>query len=108
MADPRITAAQRASVETLGVPGLARQLAAGVASANTALTVGTQRISIFARNAAIRYEVGSSAQTATATSHYVAAGERLDISVPNLPNIAVIRADATDGVLEVSELSEPS
>lgn len=98
--------AGRLSVEPLGIPGVARQLAAGAASANTALTAGVGRISIYARGADIRYAVGSAAQTANAsTSHFIAAGERLDIDVPASPNIAVIRAGTVDGVLELTELS---
>jgi hypothetical protein len=95
----------RLNVEPLGLPGVARQLAAGAASANTVLTSTVGRISIYARGADIRYTVGSSAQTASATSHFIASGERLDIDVPATPNIAVIRAGSTDGTLEVTELS---
>ncbi len=91
-------------VDTLAVVGLARQLAAGAASANTALTASCRRISIFARNADIRYSIGASAQTASSTSHYIATGERLDMDVPANANIAVIRAGTTDGTLEVTEL----
>jgi len=107
----KLTAVERSDgtktlqVEPLGIPGVARQLAAGASSANTVLTVSVSRISIFARGADIRYAVGSNSQTASATSHFIAAGERLDIDVPATPNIAVIRAGATDGTLEVSELS---
>lgn len=95
-------------VEPLGIPTVPRQLAAGTASANTALTVTTSRISMYARGADIRYLVGSTSQTASATqSHFIASGERLDIDVPPSPNIAVIRDSAatTDGVLELSELA---
>ena len=91
-------------VDTLAVPGLARQLAAGSASANTALTAGCRRISIHARTADIRYSIGASAQTASATSHFIASGERLDMDVPANAQIAVIRAGTTDGTLEVTEL----
>lgn len=97
--------ATRINVEPLGIPGVSRQLAASVASANTVLTTTVARISIFARNANIRYTVGSSSQTASSTSHYIAQNERLDIDVPSTPNIAVIRADSIDGILEVTELS---
>lgn len=95
----------RLAVEPLGTPGVARQLSAGATSANTALTVGVSRISMYARGADIRYVVGSSSQTASATSHFIASGERLDIDVPATPNIAIIRAAGTDGTLEVTELS---
>lgn len=95
----------RSGVEPLGQPGVARQLTAGSASANTALTTTCRRISVFCRTADIRYSIGSTSQTASATtSHYIAAGERLDVAVPSTPNIAVIRAGSTDGTLEVTEL----
>ena len=91
-------------VEPLGAPGLARQLTASSTSANTALSGGIFRISIRAVGADIRFSVGPSAQTATASSHFIANGERLDFAVPNGANIAVIRNATTDGTLEVTEL----
>lgn len=94
----------RLAIESLGTPGVARQLTAGATSANTALTATARRISIYARNADIRYSIGNVSQTATATSHFIGQTERLDINVPNNGNIAVIRGGSTDGILEVSEL----
>ena len=111
----------------LRVPGVARQLAAGSSSANTALTIGCQRISILAVGADIRYSLGTAAQTANASSsHFIKNGERLELDVPqhidtsatgnpasqanntNLgnflaSNIAVIRDASTDGTLELTE-----
>jgi hypothetical protein len=92
-------------VEPLGIPAVARQLAAGSASANTALTSTCRRISVRAVGADIRYAIGSSSQTASGTSHFIANGERLDLAVPATPNIAVIRNASTSGTLEVTELS---
>jgi hypothetical protein len=92
-------------VDTLAALGVARQLAAGAASANTALTTTCRRVSIHARTADIRYVIGIGAQTASATSHFIAAGERLDLDVLASAQIAVIRAGSTDGVLELSELT---
>ena len=94
----------RSPVEPLSVPGVARQLAAGAASANTALTASCRRISIRAVGADIRFAIGTGAQTATATSHFIADGERLDLGVPVEPNIAVLRNAATSGTLELTEL----
>ena len=85
-------------------PSLARQLAAGATSANTALTVTAREVTMRAVGADIRYEVGSTGQTASATSHFIAQNERLRIAVPSTPNIAVIRNASTDGTLELSEL----
>lgn len=94
----------RIRVEPLGQPGVARQLAVTATSANVALTSTVRRVSLYARLADLRYSVGSSAQTASTTSHYLSAGERIDISLPATPNIAAIRAGATDAALEISEL----
>jgi len=93
-------------VEPLGIPTTARQLAAGAASVNTALTTSCRRISIRAITADIRFVVGSTSQTANAsTSHFIAVDERLDIALPPTPNIAIIRAASTSGTLEVTELA---
>lgn len=91
-------------VEPLGVPGVSTQVTAGSASTNTALTTTCRRISIHCRTAAARYVVGSTSQTAVATSHYIARDERIDISLPNAtPNIAFIRADSLDAAIEITE-----
>jgi hypothetical protein len=100
-----VSATNPMPVDTLAAIGAARQLAAGAASANTALTTTCRRVSIHARTADIRYAIGTGAQTASATSHFIAAGERLDLDVPASAQIAVIRAGSTDGVLELSELT---
>jgi hypothetical protein len=92
-------------VDTLAAVGLARQLPAGATNVNTALTTTARRISIHARLGDVRYAVGTGTQTASATSHYIAVGERLDLDIPASAQIAVIRAGATDAVLEVSELT---
>ena len=119
--------ADRIKGSRLRKPGVARQLAAGSSTANTALTVGCERISILATTADVRYSLGTTAQTANAsTSHFIKYGERIELDVPqhvdhsatgdpasidnnanygNLlaSNIAVIRDASTDGVLEVTE-----
>lgn len=92
-------------VEPLGQAGLARQLAAGSTTSNTALTAGVFRISMRAVGADIRFSIGTGAQTATTSSHFIANGERLDFAVPGAANIAVLRNGTTDGTLEVTELS---
>lgn len=95
-------------VDPLGMPTVARQLAATATSASTALTATTTRISIRARFADIRFVVGVGTQTANAsTSHFIANGERLDIDVPLGASIGVIRESAAtvNGSLAVSELN---
>lgn len=97
-----------ANVEPLGVPTVSRQLAAGAASANTALTATCRRVSLKARTSDARFAIGVGAQTANATtSHFIEAGERLDFSVPAGAQIAVIRdaLAAVDGTVCVTELS---
>jgi hypothetical protein len=92
-------------VDTLASIGSAKQLAAGATSASTALTATCRRVSIHARLADIRYAVGTGTQTASATTHFIAMGERLDFDVPASAQIGVIRAGTVDGVLEVTELA---
>lgn len=91
-------------VEPLGVPAEARQLTASSSSTNVELTSTCRRLSMRAVNADIRYSVGSIAQTATSSSHFIAEGERIDIALPQTPHIAIIRNAATDGTLEITEL----
>ena len=95
-------------VTPLGIPSVARQLAATTTSASTALTATVTRISIRARTADIRYVVGVGTQTASSTtSHFIANGERLDIAVPLGASIGYIRESTAtvDGSLAISELS---
>lgn len=89
--------------EPLRVPGVSRDLAAGASSANTALTTTCRSATIYASGADIRFLVGSTSQTALATSHFIASGERLDIALPATPNIAVLRNASTSGTLMMTE-----
>ena len=99
------TSPSRVLVEPLGQPSVARQLAAGATSGNTALTATVRRITMRAISADIRFAIGAVAQTANAsTSHFIAENERLDFAVPLGANIAIIRDASTDGTLELSEL----
>ena len=91
-------------VEPYRTPGVARKLTVNDSSSNTALTTTCSRISIRAVTADIRYSIGSSAQTASATSHFIAQNERLELVVPEGANIAVLRNASTNGVLELTEL----
>ena len=94
-----------AQVEILGVPSVARQLVAGSASSNTALTSTTQRISMRAVGADIRFSIGAGAQTAHGDdSNFIANGERLDFAVPLGAQIAVVRDGTVNGTLELTEL----
>lgn len=91
-------------VELLGQPSVARQLPAGASSINTILTETCRRISMRAVGGDVRYSIGTGAQSADATSHYIAQNERLDLRVPAGANIAIVRASGTSCILELSEL----
>ena len=108
VADSDVSNSNPMPSKILFAAGVARQLAAGASSANTALTAGIRAISILARGGDVRFAIGNTSQTASGTSHYIASGERLDFDVSGLstPNIAVIRGPGgVDCTLEVSELS---
>ena len=95
---------QKVVRDLLGQPTVARQLSATATSANTVLTTTCRRITIRATGGSVRYVIGTGAQTATSTSHFIAQDERLDLRVPSNAQIAVIRGGGSDAVLEVSEL----
>jgi hypothetical protein len=86
-------------VDTLGTPGASRvQVTAGIAASVT-LTTTCRRVSMFATQGAW-YSISG---TATATSHYIGAGERLDFDVPASTAISVLR-ETTDGSIRITEL----
>lgn len=58
---------------------------------------------MFAKGADMHYSVTKDAQAATAASHFIAAGERLDIKVPI--GGWYINVIGTGGSLEISELA---
>jgi hypothetical protein len=99
-----VTATNALPIEPLGQAGVARKLTADASSANTALTSTCKRITMRAVTADIRYSIGTTSQTATTNSHFIASGERLDLAVPLGANIGVIRDAATSGTLELTEL----
>jgi hypothetical protein len=86
-------------VDTLGTPGVPRvQATAGIAATVT-LTTTCRRVSMFATQGTW-YSISG---TATATSHYIASGERLDFDVPASTAISVLR-ETTDGSIRITEL----
>lgn len=89
--------------DPLGTPGVARTIAAGATAGSAALTSTVTRCSILALGGAIRFSISGTA-VATAPSHYIASGERLDIRVPAGTTISAIRVSA-DATLEVTELT---
>lgn len=96
-------ASQNQPVEPLGEPSVARQVSASTTSVNTVLTATCRRLSMRS-TADARYRIGSNAvQTALTTDHLLAAGERLDISIPARCNIAFRTASGT-ATVELTEL----
>ena len=96
----------RLKTEPLGIPETPRVITVATGNTNTALTSGVHRISMRAAGTDTFYSAGTGTQTATLSGHFIANGERLDIGIPsNNPNIAVICASGSSGVLYVSELS---
>lgn len=91
-------------VDVLATLSTAKSVAIGATSVGVALGTSTQRISIHATVAAF-YAIGSGTQTASASTHYIGAGERLDFDVAANSQIAAIRAVAVDGTLYISELT---
>ena len=86
-------------VDTLGTPGAPRVLATSGTAASVTLTPTCRRVSMFATQGAW-YSLSG---TATATSHYIGAGERLDFDVPASTTISVLR-ETTDGSIRITEL----
>jgi hypothetical protein len=86
-------------VDTLGTPGVPRvQATAGIAATIT-LTLTCRRVSMFATQGTWYSILG----TATSSSHYIGAGERLDFDVPASTAISVLR-ETTDGSIRITEL----
>jgi hypothetical protein len=86
-------------VDTLGTPGVSRvQATAGIAATVT-LTSTCRRVSMFATQGTW-YSISG---TATSSSHYIGAGERLDFDVPASTAISVLR-ETTDGSIRITEL----
>ena len=88
-------------VQALARVGVARQLTVSSTAVNQTLASTVRRISMTATGAALRFAVTG---TATATSHYLAQDERIDISVVQGTTISAIRNASADAVLEISEL----
>lgn len=87
-------------VDTLGTPGTARNQTTSGTAANIVLTTTCRRISMTA-TAATFYSISG---TATSSSHYIGANERLDFDVPASTTISVLQVTAA-GTVYVTELT---
>jgi hypothetical protein len=90
-------------VEPLGRPLKAHTVTTSAASKPVALTPGTRRLTMRALTASARYAIGPAPQVASATSHYIAADERLDIAIRVDDVLAVIQGSGA-GTIEISEM----
>lgn len=93
--------------EPLRELGVSRRSTTTNANQTVTLTTTCRAISLHARGVDCRIVIATGSPTANAsTSHFIAAGERIDVNVAANSVVAVIRdTDATsDGSLEISEL----
>ena len=86
-------------VDTLGTPGTPRVQATSSATVSIVLTTTCRRLSMYATQGTW-YSISG---TATATSHYIGAGERLDFDVPADTTISVLQESAA-GSIRITEL----
>lgn len=87
-------------VDTLGTPGTPRVQATSGTAANITLTTTCRRVSMYATTGTW-YSISG---TATSSSHYIAAGERLDFDVPASTVISVLQ-ESSAGSVRVTELT---
>lgn len=87
-------------VDVLGTPGTPRVQATSGTAASIVLTTTCRRVSMFA-TAGTWYSISGAA---TATSHYIGAGERLDFDVPASTTISVLQETAA-GSIRITELT---
>ncbi|MCA0404846.1 MAG: hypothetical protein LCH39_01670 [Proteobacteria bacterium] len=91
----------------LMTPTVARVLTASSTSANVLLSSEARAISIYARGGDAYFRIGDGEQTATASSHYIASGERLEFSVSDLsePHVAaIVGPSGASATLHITEL----
>lgn len=86
-------------VDTLGTPGTPRIQATGAAAVSIVLTTTCRRVSMYATTGTW-YSISG---TATATSHYIGPGERLDFDVPTNTTISVLQ-ETSAGSVRITEL----
>jgi hypothetical protein len=87
------------AVDSLGTPQVSRVQATTGTAASITLTSTCRRVSMFATQGAW-YSISG---TATATSHYVGAGERIDFDVPASTTISVLQ-ETVAGSIRITEL----
>lgn len=97
---PAATTPNLLPVDTLGTPGTPRVQATSGTAASIVLTTTCRRLSMYATTGTW-YSISG---TATSSSHYIAAGERLDIDVPASTTVSVLQ-ETSAGSIRISELT---
>jgi hypothetical protein len=87
-------------VDTLGTPAVARVQATSGTAASIVLTTTCRRLSMFATTGTW-YSISG---TATSSSHYIGASERLDIDVPASTTVSVLQ-ETSAGSIRITELT---
>jgi hypothetical protein len=87
-------------VDTLGTPAVARVQATSGTAASIVLTTTCRRLSMYATTGTW-YSISG---TATSSSHYIGASERLDIDVPASTTVSVLQ-DTSAGSIRITELT---
>lgn len=87
-------------VDVLGSPGVARVQATSGTAASIVLTTTCRRISMYATQGTW-YSLSG---TATSSSHYIAAGERLDFDVAANTTVSVLQ-ETSAGSIRITELA---
>jgi hypothetical protein len=87
-------------VDTLGTPAVARVQATSGTAASIVLTTTCRRLSMYATTGTW-YSISG---TATSSSHYIGASERLDIDVPASTTVSVLQ-ETSAGSIRISELT---
>lgn len=87
-------------MDTLGIPSAPKGANTSSVAESIVLSASCQRLSMYATQAAWYSLTG----VAASGSHYIAAGERLDFSVPLGTTISVVQ-DTVPGRINISELN---
>lgn len=92
-------------VSYLPALGSSKQLNVGSTSGRIGLSPGIRGIRLVAREASIRFTVGTYNVVASTTDHYLEVGSTFSLLLrENEEYIAAVRAEEVDGALEISEL----
>ena len=87
-------------VDTLGTPAVARVQATSGTAASIVLTTTCRRLSMYATTGTW-YSISG---TATSSSHYIGASERLDFDVPASTTVSVLQ-ETSAGSIRITELT---